>query len=84
MVTILFTTLATMSRHVFTIFYPRFTSRFFAPVVFQLPKISTDKPKRSPEKSETHHDSPQNPKTRFIHNQVVGPLLLTSLPLRSA
>jgi hypothetical protein len=62
-----------------TTFYPRFSHPGFDLVALQLPKIRPDKPKQSPEQPETHHNSPQTPKTRFIHNQVVGPFLLTTV-----
>jgi len=70
-----------ISNHVLTTVSPSshhvFTSRFFASVVFQLPKISADKPNKANKEPETHHNSPQTPKTRFTHSKVVGPQLLT-------
>ena len=62
-----------------TTFYPRFSRPISAFIVFQLLKTSIDKPKRGQEQPETHHNSPQTPKTRFIHNEVVRPPLLTLL-----
>jgi hypothetical protein len=46
-------------------------------IVVQLPKIFRDKPKQANEQVETHHNSPQTPKIRFIHSQLVRPQLLT-------
>jgi hypothetical protein len=58
------------------------TSQFFASVVFQLPKISSNKPNKALEETEAHHNSPQTPKVRFIHSKVVRPRLLTFLRLQ--
>jgi hypothetical protein len=60
-------------------FPPRFWHHS-ASALLQLLKIDTDKPQRSPIKPDIHHNSPQTPKTCFIHNQVVGPPLLTFAP----
>ncbi len=67
-----------------TTFYPRFSHPISTFIVFQLLKTSTDKPQLNPKQSETHHNSPQTPKTSFIHNQVVGPPLLTFGLFRNA
>jgi hypothetical protein len=44
----------------------------------QFPLVTTQnsrtKPNAVPQKPKTHHNSPQNPKNRFIHKKVVGPL----------
>jgi hypothetical protein len=66
-----------ISNHVLTTFHHRLTSRFFASVASQLPKISADKPNKAKNEPGTHHSSPQTPKTRFTHSKVVGPQLLT-------
>jgi hypothetical protein len=61
-----------------TTFCPCFSHHIFASVIFKLPKTFVGNPRRSQEKPETHHNSPQIPKTSFIHSKVVQPLLLTS------
>ena len=71
--------LATMFSPRFTIFVPRFHHPIFVSVVFQLPKISADKPNKPKNEPGTHHNSPQTPKTRLSHSKVVGPRLLTLL-----
>ncbi|HEX3570422.1 MAG TPA: hypothetical protein VHU44_06340, partial [Acidobacteriaceae bacterium] len=51
------------SHHVSPSSHHVFTSRFFAFVVLQLPKISADNGKKAKNKPGTHHNSPQTPKT---------------------
>jgi hypothetical protein len=70
------TTQLTTFIHVFPTQFPPSSSSNFL-------KTSTDKPQRNPKQPETHHSSPQTPKTHFIHNQVVGPLLLTFGPSKN-
>jgi hypothetical protein len=74
--------LATTFSPRFTIVSPQFHQPIFASVIFQLPTISLDKSNKNKNKPGTHHNSPQTPKTRFIHSKVVGPLLLTLLRRR--
>jgi hypothetical protein len=69
-----------------TTFSPRFHHLLTTvlPAGFSLPrppiaKISADKPNKAKYEPGTHHNSPQTPKTRFIHNKVVRPQLLTLL-----
>jgi hypothetical protein len=71
--------LATTFSPRFTIVSPRFHQPIFASVVFQLPKISSDKRNKPENEPGTHHNPPQTPKTRFSHSEVVGPQLLTLL-----
>jgi hypothetical protein len=56
-----------------------FTSRFSLSSSSNCQKISTDKANKTRKEPETHHNSPQTPKTRFIHSKVVRPRLLTLL-----
>jgi hypothetical protein len=72
-------TLATTFSPRFTIVSPQFHQPVFAFIVFQLPKISADKPNKARKEPGTHHNSPQTPKTRFPHSKVVRPQLLTLL-----
>jgi len=66
-----------------TTFSPRFTIRLttFLPVDFSLPSSSNcqrspDKPNKTNKEPETHHNSPQTPKSRFTQGKVVRPHLI--------
>jgi hypothetical protein len=67
---------------------PWVLSTFF-PSNFSVHHLLTADPQRQTEtkprkKLKLNHSSRQTPKTCFIHNQVVGPLLLTLLPSRKS
>jgi hypothetical protein len=70
-----------MSNHVLTTVSPSshhsFTSRFSLPSSSNCQRFPADKPNEAGKEPETHHNSPQTPKTRFPHSKVVGPQLLT-------
>ena len=61
----------------FTTFCPRFSHPISVFIVFSLPKTSSINRNQTPNNRKTHRNSPQTPKTCFIHSEVVHPPLLT-------
>jgi hypothetical protein len=57
--------------------FPAKKSRFQNPNARRIRPNSRNQPPNNQELTTTHHNSPQNPKTHFIHSQVVCPHLLT-------
>jgi hypothetical protein len=60
-----------------TTFCPRFCNQKTTIPALEIQKISPQKPNPIPGNTETHHNSPQMPKSSFIHRQMVRPQLLT-------
>lgn len=60
-----------------TTFSPRFCNPKAAMLALEIQKVSPQKPESIQGNREIHHNSPQMPKSGFIHNQVVRPQLLT-------
>ena len=72
-------TLATTFSPRFTIVSPQFHQPVSLSSCSNCQRFLADKPNKAKKEPGTHHNSPQTPKTRFTHSEVVGPQLLTLL-----
>jgi hypothetical protein len=70
------TTFSPSSHHDFSTFFPS----YFRGSHLAISRDNRNKPRQNLSDRKTHHNSPQTPKTCFIHSKVVRPPLLT-LPL---